>query len=63
VWLWKQFQLIVKIVDNTHMKCIHEALDLDWCDCSEEIRVEYCVKLPKPKELEPEEMESEIPWI
>lgn len=33
--------------DTVH-KCIHEALDLSWCDCSEETRIELNVKLPYP---------------
>ena len=33
------------------LKCIHEALDLDYCDCSEEIRLDCEVKLPKLEEL------------
>lgn len=39
-----------KIEGNTVMKCICEALDLDYCDCSDEIREELNVKLPKLSE-------------
>lgn len=35
---------------GTTYKCIHEALDLDWCDCSDEERELYNVKLPKPED-------------
>lgn len=37
----------MKMIDGTVFKCIHEALDLDWCDCSDEVRAEFDVKLPK----------------
>lgn len=37
---------------TTMHKCIHEALDLDWCNCPEEVRLDCCVKLPRPEELE-----------
>lgn len=35
---------------NTIHKCIHEALDYDWCDCSDFVRTDLNVKLPKPNE-------------
>lgn len=31
---------------NTAHKCIHEALDLDWCDYPLDVRLYYNVKLP-----------------
>lgn len=46
---------------NTAHKCIHEALDLDYCDCSEEIRLQYNVKLPRLEELE--ELEDQDIWF
>lgn len=36
---------------TTMYKCICEALDLDYCDCSEEIRLKCNVKLPRLEEL------------
>ena len=36
---------------NTVKKCIHEALDLDWCECDDAIRAELHVQLPRPGEL------------
>lgn len=38
----------MKIEENTFHKCIHEGLDLSWCDCEDSIREELNVKLPKP---------------
>ncbi|SRR6266498_2557639 len=35
---------------NTAHKCIHEALDYTWCDCSDETRKELHVTLPKPED-------------
>lgn len=37
---------------TTMHKCIHEALDLDYCDCSEETRLDCNVKLPRLENLE-----------
>lgn len=33
---------------NTVHKCIHEALDMSWCDCSDTVRQELNVTLPRP---------------
>lgn len=35
---------------NTVHKCIHEALDYDWCNCSDFTREDLNVKLPKPED-------------
>lgn len=32
---------------NMMLKCICEALDLDFCSCSDDVREECNVKLPK----------------
>lgn len=37
---------------NTSHKCIHEALDYSWCDCSDEQRADLNVTLPKPDEIQ-----------
>lgn len=34
-------------------RCIHQALDLDWCDCPEDVRAECGVTLPHPEDLAP----------
>lgn len=40
----------MRFVEGVHKKCIHEGLDLDWCDCTEDIRQECNVQLPTPEE-------------
>lgn len=43
--------MTMRIEDNTVHKCIHEAMDLAWCDCTNETRKDLNVTLPKPGPL------------
>lgn len=40
----------VRVINGVVHKCIHEGLDLGWCDCTEDIRQECNVQLPTPDE-------------
>jgi hypothetical protein len=42
----------MRVDGNTVHKCIHEALDYSWCDCSDETREDLQVNLPKPDEVQ-----------
>ena len=38
----------MRVEGNVVHKCIHEAMDLWWCDCDEETRIQCNVTLPPP---------------
>lgn len=42
----------MKVTENSVQKCIHEALDLDWCSCPDSVRAELNVTLPRPCAIE-----------
>lgn len=42
----------MRVDGNTVHKCIHEAMDYSWCDCSDETRADLNVKLPKPEDVQ-----------
>lgn len=41
---------VMRIIEGVVRKCVHEGLDLDWCDCPEDVRQELNVQLPTPEE-------------
>lgn len=51
---------VVRVIDGVIHKCIHEGLDLGWCDCTDDVRQEYNVQLPTPEEWE--ELHGEEEW-
>jgi hypothetical protein len=53
----------MRVIDGVVTKCIHEGLDLDWCDCSQDVRQRCNVQLPTPEEWEELHGDEPDEWV